>query len=93
MPFSSPVGSLSAKDVTEIHRNADVNKSQEAMHHTLGIQRNQASPGSHIHDGTDSEYLLAGVIFTGSRGSTTAAVIQQIMNALVRLGAVNSTTP
>jgi hypothetical protein len=36
------------------HLNADTDMSITAIHHTLGSSPTQASPGSHVHDGSDS---------------------------------------
>ena len=43
--------------VNSFHLSSDVDKSAISQHHTLGILGTQASPGSHIHDGTDSKKL------------------------------------
>lgn len=82
----------SAKEVDDMHRNSDVNKRAESIHHTLGTGRTQASPGDHNHDGSSSVALMDGVVFTGSRGTGTASVLNQILEALEKIGAVNSTT-
>ncbi len=47
----------SALQVNNLHRQSDVDSSQQSQHHTLGIHRNQASPGDHIHDGVTSKKL------------------------------------
>jgi hypothetical protein len=95
--MTKPVGSgketasPDARAVMEFHRNDDLNGRPESHHHDLGTGRNQASPGSHNHDGITSIAILAGVTFTGSRGSNTADIINQICNALSAMGAVNNT--
>jgi len=33
------------------HYRSDVDSSKQALHHSLGVGRNQASPGNHSHDG------------------------------------------
>lgn len=76
--------------VNKFHTNADVDKRPEAMHHTLGIGTNQASPGPHKHDGSDSTLLLEGVTISGSRGGNAALL--SVINALVLLGAKDTTT-
>lgn len=35
----------------EAHYRSDVDSSKQALHHSLGTGRNQASPGNHSHDG------------------------------------------
>lgn len=39
------------------HDRADVDLSHRALHHTLGIGHNQASPGDHYHDGVNSKKI------------------------------------
>lgn len=39
------------------HDRADTDLSHRALHHTLGTGHNQASPGDHYHDGTDSKKI------------------------------------
>lgn len=39
------------------HDRADTDLSPRALHHTLGIKHNQASPGDHIHDGVTSKKI------------------------------------
>lgn len=79
-----------AREVTTFHTNADTDTRREAIHHTLGPQVNQAASGAHVHNGSDSPQLLAGVTITGSRGGNTA--LTSVIAALVRLGAVDSST-
>ena len=76
--------------VNEFHTNDDVDKDSNAHHHTLGGGANQASPGSHRHDGTDSVSLLEGIEIAGSRGGNLA--LQSVISALVSLGATDNTT-
>lgn len=78
-----------SKKVSEFHQNADTDSNKESIHHTLGYGQNQASPGSHTHDGTDSYQLLADVELTGSRGS--GAALASIIVALSKLGAIDKT--
>lgn len=39
------------------HLRADTDLSSRSLHHTLGIKKNQASPGDHIHDGITSKKI------------------------------------
>lgn len=78
------------KTVNEFHTNDDTDKDANAHHHTLGSGTNQASPGSHRHDGTDSLALLEGFELSGSKTSGTA--LNSIVAALVQLGAVDNTS-
>jgi len=77
--------------VSDFHTNSDVDQDKEAQHHTLGSGPNQASPGSHKHDGTDSIALLDGVEITGSRDGNTA--LASVIAALGVLGLKDSSTP
>ena len=79
-----------AEEVTTFHQNADTDSRKEAIHHTLGPGSNQAASGDHRHRGGDSEPLLAGITFTGSRGGNVALL--SVIQALVALGATDSTT-
>lgn len=82
---------LSAENVTKIHQNADTDLQRESIHHTLGPRPTQASAGDHNHDGSNSVQLLAGQTIVGSRGNSSA-ILPSIIAALVRLGAVDSST-
>jgi hypothetical protein len=44
-------------EVTKTHLDADTDSGITAIHHTLGHGAFQASPGSHRHDGTDSQKI------------------------------------
>ncbi len=79
-----------AKVVEEFHTNSDLDVRPESLHHTLGSGPSQASPGNHVHNGSDAPLLLVGVTLTGSRGAATA--MPSLISALVKLGAVDSTT-
>lgn len=78
------------KVVSEFHTNDDVDSSSEAHHHTLGPNANQASPGYHNHDGSNSVQLLDGFIISGSKA--TGAALASVVGALVMLGAQDETT-
>lgn len=43
------------KGVDQGHQNSDLNSSIFAQHHNLGPTPNQASPGDHVHDGSNSK--------------------------------------
>lgn len=57
MTTPTATDNASPQEVSQFHRQSDVNSSPLAQHHTLGIQPNQASPGDHTHDGKDSRLL------------------------------------
>ena len=80
----------SAAEVANFHTNADVDVRAESLHHTLGSDGSQASPGDHTHDGGSSALLLTGFTITGSRGGNAA--LPSIIDCLKRLGAKDSTT-
>lgn len=88
---SAPSPFPTSEQVDDFHTNSDVNSRKEAQHHTLGPGQFQASPGAHNHRGGDSSLLLAGVTLSGSRGGNVALV--SVIQALVALGATDSTTP
>lgn len=43
--------------INRLHTNADVDRDDRAMHHTLGPLPAQASPGDHVHDGRTSRKI------------------------------------
>lgn len=79
-----------ARVVNEFHTNDDIDRDANAHHHTLGPNANQASPGSHRHDGADSYLLLQGVTLAGSKGGNVA--LASVISALVQLGATDNTS-
>lgn len=79
------------EEVEDFHQNSDLDSRPEAQHHTLGPGSSQAAAGNHRHDGGDSELLLTGSTLTGSRGGNVALV--SVIQALVKLGARDTTTP
>lgn len=46
-----------SQEVDLIHRRSDVDARPQAQHHTLGNKSNQASPGTHDHNGVNSKDL------------------------------------
>lgn len=44
--------------VQDFHRNSDLNKSLDALHHSLGTGQYQAAAGNHVHDGSNGVALL-----------------------------------
>ena len=92
-PFSTTKKPPSEREVTHLHTKADTDSSPKALHHTLGPNQNQASPGNHSHDGGASTKIspLDGINISGSR--TSGAAVASIVAALVTLGAIDTTTP
>ena len=80
-----------AEAVRRFHENAQVDTRKEDIHHTIGTTANHASAGNHTHKGGDSVQLLGGVVLTGSRGGNAALL--SVVQALVALGAKDSTAP
>ncbi len=79
-----------AQAVADFHTNSDADSRAESLHHTLGPNPNQASPGDHTHDGGDSELLLLNETISGSRA--TDAWRLSVNAILVRLGATDNST-
>lgn len=75
-----------ARQINQLHENADTNAGPNAAHHTLGVNRNQASPGDHVHDGKASKKVGAGlgIVVTGSRGGNAAlaSLITQLQKVI-----------
>lgn len=59
-PYSSQPITNDPKSVDQGHSNSDVDSSKFAQHHTLGYTPGQASPGNHVHDGSQSKQISAG---------------------------------
>lgn len=71
------------------HARADKDVSTGALHHTLGLDHNQASPGDHSHDGRNSKLVGQGLDPTfpsTAAASYNQSQIQDIINALRDLG-------
>ncbi len=76
-------------EVQEFHKNSDLDANAQAQHHTLGIGQNQASPGTHTHNGTNSRKIGAGInpgFPSTANAAYTQAQIQSIIDALRALG-------
>ncbi|MGH7791243.1 MAG: hypothetical protein ACREOB_02905, partial [Thermodesulfobacteriota bacterium] len=84
--------SIPATVINKAHAKSDVDTSTVAQHHTLGVKSNQASPGDHKHDGRNSKKLLEGTTLTGSKATYNATLMGQVVDALEKLGATDSTT-
>lgn len=86
-----------AKEVTDFHRNSDADRTAEAIHHSLGRSRVQASPGDHNHDGGNSLALFQGTSADStnfdddvSKESGLRSAVKKIVAALATKGANNS---
>lgn len=62
------------RSVNFFHTRADTDSGTGAIHHTLGIGHNQASPGDHVHDGKSSRKVGTGLNLnvTGAKGGNVA---------------------
>lgn len=47
----------SPEEVNLFHLNSDKDSGATALHHTLGLNPGQASPGNHTHDGKNSKRI------------------------------------
>jgi hypothetical protein len=90
-PLNSGNPSPDARTVADFHKFDDVDRGPNSHHHTIGTSSGQVSDGGHNHNGSNSAALLAGVTFTGSVSTNTAAVLKQVTTALALLGAVDAT--
>lgn len=81
--------SPSPTEVNKFHAQCDRNASQNADHHTLGIDHNQASPGDHTHDGKNSKRIGKGLdssFPTTANAAYSQAQMQSVIDALRDLG-------
>lgn len=74
----------SAAQSNQAHLKSDVDSSRRSLHHTLGTQRNQASPGNHIHDGTTSPKLGPLEMDPANPGKTRPALTCDATGAGIR---------
>jgi hypothetical protein len=79
-----------AKVILDFHTNSDIDGGPSTQHHSLGLNRGQASPGDHMHDGSTSKLILTGVTISGAKGGNTA--LASVIAALVNLGATDAST-
>jgi hypothetical protein len=79
----------SSDAVNKFHNNSDADSSTTALHHTLGIAHNQASPGDHKHDGKSSKKLGKGLDLafpTTANAAYSQAQMQSVIDALRDFG-------
>jgi hypothetical protein len=64
--------------VDQGHQNSDRDSSIFAQHHSLGPTPNQASPGDHVHDGSNSKQIndlaLLGILLAGNMAWGTVSI-------------------
>lgn len=89
--LSQPGGTVPAELVNRFHSKSDKDSGTLALHHTLGPDASQASPGDHKHNGRDSKKILDGVSINGDYSLGT--VLPSVVSALVGLGATDNTVP
>lgn len=74
------------RDVNLAHVRSDVDSSQIAQHHSLGIQHNQAAAGDHSHNGSGSRKVGTGLGLdvTGAKAGNTAlaSLIAQLQKVI-----------
>lgn len=87
--MTQPLPTPSSQESNKQHTNADTDTGVTSIHHTLGIQHNQASPGDHKHDGKTSKKIGKGInagFPTTASASYSQSQIQAIIDALRALG-------
>lgn len=72
---SASGNSISPQQSNLDHSSSDSDASPKSQHHTLGTNRNQASPGNHIHDGVTSPKLGPLAINTSGNDTKPALVL------------------
>lgn len=83
----APDSVSSPRESTLQHARSDVDSSELAQHHTLGMKRNQAASGAHTHNGSDSNKLGKGAALsiTGKLTPTTVAEVDAIIDSMVTM--------
>ena len=87
--MTQPTPIPSSRESELQHTNSDIDSSKTAQHHTLGLDPNQASPGSHTHNGSNSKRIGAGLNLsfpTTANASYSQAQMQAVIDALRNLG-------
>lgn len=79
------------EEVARAHARSDVDSSQTAQHHTLGVRHDQASPGDHKHEGQGSRMIMEGITVSGSKGGNLA-LADLITKLAAALGFNDATT-
>ena len=77
--------------VSQFHARDDVDSSQTAHHHTLGVKHDQASPGDHKHERQGSRQIKEGITVSGSKAGNLA-LADLIPKLAAALGFVDGTT-
>jgi hypothetical protein len=93
-PYATKVAGLNVFDprvVAQLHRNADTDNDKTSTHHTIGPGPNQAASGVHVHDGSETRQLGAGVTLTGAKAGN-AAVASMVAAMVQILGVTDNTT-
>lgn len=70
------------RQVNFFHTRSDVDSGPTAMHHTLGIGHNQASPGDHVHDGKSSRKVGTGLTLSASGSKAGNAALGSLITML-----------
>lgn len=79
----------SSADVNKFHSNSDSDTAVTALHHTLGIGQNQATAGTHNHNGKNSKKIGKGLdagFPTTAGAAYSQAQMQSVIDALRDLG-------
>lgn len=87
--MTQPNESPAPQVVNKFHANSDADTSSTSQHHTLGIGANQATAGTHNHDGKNSKRLGEGFNLsfpTTANAAYTQAQMQAVIDALRHLG-------
>ena len=92
-PIKKPAQRVSPppEEVSRFHARSDVDSSQTAQHHTLGVRHDQASPGDHKHEGQGSRMIMEGITVSGSKGGN-AALADLITKLAAALGFTDATS-
>src|SRR5258707_6736621 len=81
--YEAVQGGISPRTVADFHKRSDVDSSQEAQHHSLGVKHDQASSGDHNHNGANSLKILKGTTLTGAKTGNPAPALASVIAALV----------
>lgn len=71
-----------ARSVNAFHHRDDLDSGPTAHHHTIGLGRNQAPPGDHVHDGISSRKIGSGLNLSVSGSTAGNVALQNLLTML-----------
>lgn len=80
------------REVGLFHARSDVDSSQQAQHHTVGMKHDQSAAGDHIHDGKSTRKVGYGLNLTVSGAKGGNAALASLLTMLANVIEFTDTT-